>query len=223
MNITRAINNIHIPNKCFSNWEAMEDVPGGRYCRSCKKVVYDFTDKHTEDFQKIYEEQKGNICGRFRLSQTTFFNSQATWKRLLSACLVVFGYNLIWSELSAQTSDRATNGINEKQNPNPGPFLLGVAEAMPEYKYGKEEGMMKFLKENLKFPENCADGKAIVRFVVDSTGKVKNAEIMKSGFGAEANKEVLRVVYLLEFKPAQFSNKNISSNFTLPILFKRKD
>ena len=93
----------------------------------------------------------------------------------------------------------------------------------PEYKYGGEEGIMKFLKDNIRFSEKCPDGKLFVNFVVDSIGRVRSPEIMKSSLDADANKEVLRVINLLEFVPAQFLNKSISTYYTLPIIFKRKD
>jgi hypothetical protein len=225
MNPTQEIKNIRIKNNCSANWNTMRGDPDGKFCQSCKKVVHDFTDKHAADFQKIYEEQKGNLCGRFLISQTTLSYKQPNWKRILSAFLLVFGYNLVGSDLKAQTTHQGSGpDTTKKQNTAREPMVMGDYEApQAEYKYGGQEGMMKFLKDNIRFSEKCPDGKLFVSFVVDSVGRVRSPEILKSGLDAETNKDALRVISLLEFTPAQFLNKSISTYHTLPVIFKRKD
>lgn len=69
------MNNVHIPDPCFENWESMSPQEKGRFCSVCNKCVIDFTQKQPEEIQQIFVERKDeNICGRFynhQLNNTT--------------------------------------------------------------------------------------------------------------------------------------------------------
>lgn len=58
--------NLRIPNPCHENWDKMSATDRGRFCQSCKKEVFDFTSGQPETFQHIWQEQAGDVCGRFR-------------------------------------------------------------------------------------------------------------------------------------------------------------
>jgi hypothetical protein len=60
---------LYIPKPCHQDWDTMTAVEKGRFCGSCKKVVYDFTEKTEEDFNLLYQQNKGNICVRFDSDQ----------------------------------------------------------------------------------------------------------------------------------------------------------
>ena len=100
-----------------------------------------------------------------------------------------------------------------------------VAETQPEFP-GGISAMFQFFAENLKYPPICGDvqGKVIVRFLVDKTGKVRNAEIAKSNLPEEFNKEALRVVQLLpKFKPGEIDGIPADVWQAVPISFRLID
>ena len=100
-----------------------------------------------------------------------------------------------------------------------------VAETQPEFP-GGISAMFQFFAENLKYPPICGDvqGKVIVRFLVDKTGKVRNAEIAKSNLPEEFNKEALRVVQLLpKFKPGERDGIPADVWQAVPISFRLMD
>lgn len=96
-------------------------------------------------------------------------------------------------------------------------------EIMPEYP-GKEQGLMKFISENLKYPTNAQaeniQGRVIVKFIINKQGKVINPEIIK-GLSPECDEEVLRIIKLMpDWTPGMQDGKNVDVYFNLPIAFR---
>ncbi len=98
---------------------------------------------------------------------------------------------------------------------------------------GGERALMEFLKENVKYPQMAAKRKAQGRvvmtfvvdktgktFVVDKTGKVTEIKVAKS-VDIYLDTEAIRVCKLLpDFIPARQNGEPVSVWFTLPITFK---
>lgn len=96
-------------------------------------------------------------------------------------------------------------------------------EIMPEYP-GKEQGMMKFISENLKYPTNAQaeniQGRVVVKFIINKEGKVINPEIIK-GLSPECDEEVLKIIKLMpNWTPGMQDGKNVDVYFNLPIVFR---
>ena len=105
-------------------------------------------------------------------------------------------------------------------------------ESMPEYPGGLES-MMKFMKDNMKYPEVAekkgATGKAIISFVVEKDGKVtevKAADFIADGeisdeckkaFIAEAERVVASMP---NWKPGQHEGENVRVKYTMPFTFR---
>ena len=86
---------------------------------------------------------------------------------------------------------------------------------------GGEEGLKKFISENLKWPapEWCGSGTVYVKFKVDSLGNVCESSI-KKGIDSLANNEALRVVRIMpKLIPAKINGRCIASWYILPIKF----
>ena len=89
---------------------------------------------------------------------------------------------------------------------------------------GGEEALMLFLKVNVKYPQSAAkrnvQGRVVMQFVVDKTGKVGEIKVAKSVDKA-LDAEATRVCKQLpDFYPAMENGEPVSVWFTLPITFK---
>lgn len=89
---------------------------------------------------------------------------------------------------------------------------------------GGDRALMEFLKENVKYPPMAAkrkiQGRVVMTFVVDKTGKVSEIKVAKS-VDIYLDTEAIRVCKLLpDFIPAKQNGEPVSVWFTLPITFK---
>ena len=89
---------------------------------------------------------------------------------------------------------------------------------------GGEQALMLFLRVNVKYPPSAVkrnvQGKVVMQFVVDKTGKVTEIKVAKS-VDIYLDTEAIRVCKLLpDFYPARQNGEPVSVWFTLPITFK---
>jgi TonB family protein len=100
--------------------------------------------------------------------------------------------------------------------------VFEVVEDMPEYP-GGETALRNFLATNIKYPEAARNlgiqGRVFVRFVVTSTGDVRDVTIAR-GVDPVLDKEATRVVQKMEkWKPGMQKGKPVSVYYTVPISF----
>ena len=104
-----------------------------------------------------------------------------------------------------------------------------VAVKKAEFIGGNEE-MIKFLSENVKYPEDVLlanekganiHGRVYVKFVVEKDGSISDVEVVRS-LHPSLDAESVRVVKLMSGKwtPATERGKPVRSMFTLPFVFK---
>jgi TonB family protein len=99
-----------------------------------------------------------------------------------------------------------------------------VCEKMPEFP-GGTVALMKFLAENIKYPEDArkekAEGRAFIKFVVKSDGSISEIKVVKSSGNESLDKEAMRVVSTMpKWKPGTQDGKNVNVRFCLPIMFR---
>lgn len=106
----------------------------------------------------------------------------------------------------------------------------------PEFPGGWFE-LYKFVHRNLKYPKEldgkAVEGRVIIRFYVDTIGKIHDIKVVR-GIHPALDKEALRIVSLLpDFKPGEIYDENeiicvgeyepdkvkVNTYFTLPISF----
>ena len=106
------------------------------------------------------------------------------------------------------------------------PIIVGGEEegevVQPEFKGGME-ALIKFLSENITYPEKAKNdnvaGKVFVSFVISKSGKVKDAKVLKSD-NEVFNAEALRVVKSMpDWTPGTKGGKKADIEMTLPISF----
>ncbi|WP_162427107.1 TonB family protein [Pontibacter pudoricolor] len=101
--------------------------------------------------------------------------------------------------------------------------ILSYVDQMPKFEGGEME-VMKFMAGNITYPAdakaNGLEGLVVVSFVIEETGKVKDAKVVKK-LGRGTDEEALRVVNLTSGKwtPGSHNGKVVPVQFTLPIRF----
>jgi TonB family protein len=100
------------------------------------------------------------------------------------------------------------------------PFV--VVEQMPMYPGGDGE-LLKFLKNNTKYPEpakaNKIQGRVIIRFIVSPEGKAEGVSVLK-GVDPQLDAEAIRVTSMVNgFKPGLQGGKAVGVWYMVPINF----
>lgn len=101
--------------------------------------------------------------------------------------------------------------------------IFTVVEYMPEYPGGVNE-MFKFIQSTVHYPINAQEkslgGKVFLKFVVDSTGKIAEVNVIKSTGVEELDQEAVRVVRAMpKWKPGSQNGRNVNVFFNLPLNF----
>ena len=96
-------------------------------------------------------------------------------------------------------------------------------EQMPQFP-GGEAALMKYLQSHINYPpmaaENNVQGRVVVQFVVDKTGKVGEVKVVRS-VDKDLDKEAVRVCKSLpKFTPGRQNGQAVSVWYTLPVTFK---
>ena len=60
---------LHIPEPCHESWGDMTSAEKGRFCKSCEKVVVDFTQQSKPEIIDYLKNATGSTCGRFMPGQ----------------------------------------------------------------------------------------------------------------------------------------------------------
>ena len=57
---------LQVPTPCQENWENMTQIEKGRFCASCQKQVFDFSNKSDREIAMFFKKPSpGSVCGRF--------------------------------------------------------------------------------------------------------------------------------------------------------------
>ena len=98
-------------------------------------------------------------------------------------------------------------------------------EYLPPRPYGGKKQLKEFILSELEFPEKAlndkVNDKVIINFFIDSKGKASLYKIKKS-VSPEVDKEALRILKKILWKPAIFMGKPISHDHSIEIKFNYK-
>jgi len=100
--------------------------------------------------------------------------------------------------------------------------IFDVIEISPEF-LGGEEACMKFLEENVIYPqeakENGIEGQVVIGFIVDIDGSLTDLKILR-GKSPILDEEALRVVKLMpKWKAGEQKGKVVRVQYQMPITF----
>lgn len=120
--------------------------------------------------------------------------------------------------------DQKTSPAQTHSNSNENVYVS--VDNLPEYPGGMD-GLMKFLVNNIRYPEEAmksnVQGRVVVKFIVADDGSVVDPTIVK-GVDQSLDQEALRVVNSMpKWKPATVKGKPVSCYFTLPVSFRLEE
>ena len=119
-----------------------------------------------------------------------------------------------------ETEDRIRQAREEINNVKEEIFV--AVDKPGEFPGGQAE-LMKWLSQNIRYPEtaqqNEVQGRVIVKLVIEKDGSISNAEIAR-GVDKDLDQEAIRVVMSMpKWMPAQNNGVAVRSYFNLPFTF----
>lgn len=149
-------------------------------------------------------------------------------------------------DMDTQKEDNTARGVVTQEGSDDADKFKAVHEQVvvkepePEVKHKEEEifvaveqqaefpggqaALMKWLSQNVRYPEtaqqNDVQGRVIVKFVVEKDGSIGTATILK-GVDKDLDREALRVVKKMpKWQPGKNNGVAVRSYFNLPVVFK---
>ena len=161
-------------------------------------------------------------------------NKSSQWKRLwaLAAVPVIALALLAFANPNTDAAVAAANPASVNPTPQTqvavektetGKMIYHSVEQMPEFP-GGAAALMRYLMENVKYPENAAknniEGRVIVQFVIDENGEIGEVKVVRP-VNEELDAEAVRVTKSLpKFEPGRQNGEAVAVWYTLPIIFK---
>ncbi len=104
------------------------------------------------------------------------------------------------------------------------PEKIFVAVEQPAEFPGGQAAMMKWLSNNIRYPENAQangiSGRVVVKFVVEKDGSIGQPTIVR-GVDRDLDQEALRVVKRMpKWQPGKNNGQAVRSYFNLPVTFR---
>ena len=102
--------------------------------------------------------------------------------------------------------------------------IFEVVEHMPEFADGGMSGLMKYISENVQYPEEAMkqgmQGRVTVQFVVEKDGSISNARLIR-GVEPLLDKEAIRVISSMpKWKPGTQRGQAVRVKYTVPVVFR---
>ncbi len=100
---------------------------------------------------------------------------------------------------------------------------FNVVEQMPQFPGGEIE-LMKFLSENVKYPEAASkagtQGRVVAQFIVEADGSITNVKVLKK-VSDEIDAEAVRVIKAMpKWKPGMQKGQPVRVKYTIPVTFR---
>ena len=205
-----------------------------------QKVVFiDMTNEADEPKQEIIEQKKPEVLQEEVLKTYTATELQIVEdKNVREEDEIVSQDERMQTDAfagSVTNSEGTTNLNNFKEQINevvieekepaadkPAEVFISV-EQMPQFP-GGDAALLKYLSSHINYPpmaaENNVQGRVVVQFVVDKTGKVGEVTVVRS-VDKELDREAVRVCKSLpKFVPGRQNGQPVSVWYTLPVTFK---
>jgi TonB family protein len=110
-------------------------------------------------------------------------------------------------------------GVAQKES-----IWLGmIAEQMPIYKDGGQQGLINFIKQHLSYPPQATkSGKVFISFLVTTSGTVQDVRVLR-GLEPSLNAAAVAVVRSMGlWEPGKQNGRAIDVRYTIPVTFSSK-
>lgn len=117
----------------------------------------------------------------------------------------------------------ALSTAGAQQTEKPCDKVYDIVEVMPQFPGGQGE-LMKFLRNNVKYPAEAQkkkiEGRVIVTFVVNKKGRITHPTVVRSAHPL-LDAEALRVVKRMpKWTPGRMNGEPVNVKYALPVTFK---
>lgn len=212
----------------------MMNKHGKHICNALKQVRIDIARANGINYAPRECHHEGDCAGTCPAceSEMRYLEREIARRRNLGRAAVVAGVSMSLSSLSAMASP-ASSSVAMMSSDNPASQLSDttqvyqlfgqISESVPRFP-GGEVALMRYFHANFNYPpelaETCFQGRVVVTFLVDKTGRVAEVKVLRS-IHELLDREVVRVCESLpRFEPARKDGEPIDFWYTLPISFK---
>ena len=124
---------------------------------------------------------------------------------------------------SMKTNQPETASVAVKDTLTPDEPVFEVVEQMPEFP-GGYPSLMKYIKQNLRYPEEAkkagTQGRVVVQFLINKNGAISDASVLRS-VDRLLDAEAVRLVRSMpKWKPGMQKGKAVTVKYTVPLSFK---
>ncbi len=140
---------------------------------------------------------------------------------LLTLIIAFSGINQIRGIISINDASLTSKGVEEYLNSQSG--NVGIASDTPPKYPGGDQAMMKFMQENIRYPESAKkagkEGVVYVQFTVTEKGSITDVKVKKAVEPA-LDAEAVRVVSMMpDWIPGTRDGKPVNITMVLPVSF----
>lgn len=124
---------LQMPQPCHENWNKMTQFEQGRFCNSCSKIIYDFTDFSTDEIVDFINNSTDMVCGRIQSNRAdTKVKSYAFWATLIMIALFLLSNpiiaqtpaeSLVIEQISKQYFNTLSGQITDQETGESLPFV----------------------------------------------------------------------------------------------------
>jgi len=207
---------------------------GKHICNALRQVRLDIARANGISYAPRECHHEGDCAGTCPAceSEMRYLEREIARRRALGKAALVAGVSMSLSSLSAMAA-QAPPSVPMMSSDNHASLLCDtteryevfgrINETVPQFP-GGDASLMRYLGANIKYPpelaETCFQGRVVVSFLVDKTGRVAEVKVLRS-IHELLDREVVRVCESLPmFEPARKDGEAIDFWYTLPISFK---
>ena len=144
----------------------------------------------------------------------------AGFKCLLLAISALVLLVVVFAPAGANAQNKKVNKAQTHKDTTTDDKVYDVCEQMPIYE-GGDAALLKYLRENLKLPEEDKErgmqGRMVVGFVVEKDGSLTNVKVLRA-VDIALDAEVLRVVKgMPKWIPGRHNGQRVRVRYLLPI------
>ena len=144
----------------------------------------------------------------------------AGFKCLLFVVSALILLVIVVAPVRANAQDKKENTSQTRKDTATDDKVYEVCEQMPIFK-GGDAALLKYLRENLKYPDNTKDrgvqGRLVIGFIVEKDGSLTDVKVLRP-VDIDLDAEVLRLVKgMPKWIPGRQNGKRVRVRYLLPI------